>query len=321
MATTKLSVSSLLLSWATLLLAGFVHFSGAATIWESEMVPVYKSIEVNGNLSLPDPESLNAYLRENTGLLNPLLANHPPLQLQKCSFKYYNNTIDFYTFLHPANCSTAPGWALDSRQARRVYTYKKLLWTWNVAFAGLLILCYIALRLSGRRFEEVAAGWFPNLNSPQTSLLEALYGTLWFLLSAISWIPSIPVYATYFVSQKRYLPQLPDPSLLIGPADNLQLCTVRDVFQVYLGFADSCHRVQWWIYSEAWAPETEPLVQSFGLTFFIVFANMLTWVTWTFLAGGVLYWCFFEGPRLIKKLYQRRRVCNVEMQAPAGSAV
>eukprot|EP00243_Klebsormidium_subtile_P010473 TRINITY_DN55_c0_g1_i1.p2 TRINITY_DN55_c0_g1~~TRINITY_DN55_c0_g1_i1.p2 ORF type:complete len:116 (-),score=6.37 TRINITY_DN55_c0_g1_i1:1073-1420(-) len=93
----------------SLLSAFTIVLIAAVYVQEGESLTFEITVHVSGSTSLPDPSPLNAFLRNQSGLVNPLLPDHSPVQLQLCNSSVYYQPFDFYTLQHPEGCASAPG--------------------------------------------------------------------------------------------------------------------------------------------------------------------------------------------------------------------
>lgn len=304
-------------------------------------------VEVEGNTSLPDPAPLNAFFRDNTSLVNSLFPSHPPLQLQKCNASLYQTPFDFYTIKHPWECSKPPGRISDPDQDRLVHIWERVCLISNTVILGAIVLCLIGLQLS--KYSE----YWQNADRPARWLREVLdlchlYRPEREMVFVIPWIITTPIAGIFLgvplyldvLGVKHLIPvHLPDPGSLNhvlasnGSSITLYPCTVRDIFQAYVGFAESCDQLQGWFYPDLQTPETNlKAARGPGITFLMTVASIFTFASWIFFVLLVLYCFFFCWPEYVretvpewcnkvKKLFERRRVFNIEMQAPAGSGV
>ncbi|GAQ80617.1 hypothetical protein KFL_000580110 [Klebsormidium nitens] len=210
------------------------------------------------NMSLPDPDVINAYLRSNTSLRNSLLPGTPPLQLIKCHvyLMQTGNLFNFYTADHPGGCEEAPRTALKPMSS---YSASEIFWTltfprWLCFWPFLLALGFVHFVLLSRlnetyerrkrsgvltAAEEKAAGFF------FVAAFALLYGSLFGgFIFAVGWTDT----------EELYPQLLPDPASNINSifqtsnvSLNLHVCnatsplTGRDVtlFQFYTGMPQS----------------------------------------------------------------------------------
>lgn len=307
---------------------------------------VISYVEVDGNTSLPDPSPLNAFLRDNTSLVNPLFQNHSALQLQKCNASLYQTPFDFYTIQHPDGCSVAPGLVRSPEQDKTVHDYETLCCIWNAALFVLLLLCLIGRRLSKPLKEHMnrACCWLGKLfisvvavqqgQEVEFSCCEVFFGFLWGMVSpAIAFTLGIALYPDKFGRTHLELVKLPNPEsfnqVLAFSGQNvtsLYLCTIRNAFQVYLGFAESCDQVKSFLYPHVSEPASFPLAHGNGITVLLTIASVILWVSGTFIAFGLLYCCCFcprtvvqalsEGCQKFVTHFKERKAYSVELQAP-----
>ncbi|GAQ87578.1 hypothetical protein KFL_003620100 [Klebsormidium nitens] len=284
--------------WAASILAillAFVQQSEAAN-FTVEVTLVH--MKVNGTTSLPDPGPLNDFLRQNESLFNQLFPDpQPPLQLQKCNATIYQiNAFEFYTLQHPRGCESAPGLAKDPAQERMVRKYDKIVGIWAVAVLALVILLGCVWLVS----PKFAAGVCqclgkmlvpPRYGNPQYNEIWVLGFCFLFLCTTLlgwfaSFITGIVVYGA-FIGVKHLDPaKLPDPASLNqfflnrNQTATLYQCTIRDMFEVYVGFADSCNQLQSCIYpGVARKDGPPPFAHGGGVTFVMMMASVITYAS------------------------------------------
>lgn len=307
-----------------------LNFTYLTQVWQT--IVVHR--EVEGTASLPDPDVINAYLQAETDLVNPLLHGKHPLQLQKCNSSMFNVAFDFYTVQHPGGCASAPGWARDPKDEKRIAIYEKACWITDIAVVALFVLRVLLSMYSSAFREGVQKlrGFLSellNFRDPRKSCIERHFLFLWWIWPFWGLL-GLVMYGIFFAGRSSHFVQLPDPSdfnrVLTSQGYNvsLSLCTVKDAsifpdpnFQVYVGFADSCDLVDGSVYPGNVSPGGYHGVHDTGMTLLMLAASFLAFSGWAFFGFGVLYACLFMAPGLVVK----RKVHNVEMQAPAGSAV
>lgn len=298
----------------------------------SEFVQVIYHVQVDGSTSLPDPGPLNAFLQGNESLFNPLFPDHPPVQLQICNASVYQTPVNFYSIQHPGGCGIAPGWGKkpDPDHDKLVHTYEILCLVWNTGLFGLVILFLIGRRISDqfKNLTKSMGEWLglrSELDDPEFEHDECSASVVISLLGAI-WPGSI-LYILVFGSIRMSLVSLPDPTsfrhVLASSGQNvtLYLCTIRDLFQVYIGFADSCQQLQELLYPEALPPAHFNNARGAGMFVLMLTASMLMWGSGVFIAMKLVKFFFCAcGPcrgieALIEKRHQQSKVYgDLEMQ-------
>lgn len=330
--------------WAAsivLVLLAFVHQSEAAN-FTVEVTVVH--MVVDGTTSLPDPGPLNAFLGQNKSLFNPLLpAPHPPLQLQRCNSTIYQiNAFDFYTLQHPGGCGSAPGLVNDPKQERLMNKYDEIVLIWAIVVLGLLdiflIWPLVSKQTAKGTFDFLGKALFPprrpagNPHFDQTWLDGCLvFEVITWLGCAASIILAFAIYTTY-IDVKYLVPaELPDTVSLnhflstSNQTATLYRCTIRDVFQVYVGFADSCDQLESCIYPGVVRKRgPPPSAHGAGMSFLMIVASITTYASCVLILMGTLYCCCCCGhisKSVRKELRERKQVQSVEMQDANGSAV
>lgn len=311
--------------------------SGSVTV---EVILLH--LEVNGTTSLPDPGPPNAFLRNNQSLFNPLFpAPHPPLQLQRCNSTIYQiNAFDFYTLQHLEGCGTAPGLVKDLNRARMTRKYDNMVKIWAVIVLALVTL----LILVGILCPSFAAGVCGCLGKtiippriPGHAHRTWVIGFLLFMFITLlgcsaSFILGIALYGARIGVKVLVPAKLPDPATLnpflstSNQNATLYRCTIRDMFQVYVGFADSCDQLQSCIYPGVVRRDGGPprLAHGAGVTFVMMMVSVLTYASSVMIVAGTLYCCCCCWPisRSVGKAFREcKQVRSVELQAPNGSAV
>lgn len=214
--------------------------------------------EDSGNMSLPDPDVINAYLRTNTTLRNTLLPGEPPLQLIKCHVYLMQTGIlfNFYTADHPGGCEGAPRTAakpLSSYSANDRFWSFELRESWIFSWPLLLALgfvhCFLLFKIFGGEDERHSAH-MTVAEDPASMILSGLAGVLFVFSVCMGFCLALK----WTVAGKPYPQLLPDPATNINPVLhsnnitlNLHACSGtsqelgRDVtlFQFYTGMPQS----------------------------------------------------------------------------------
>lgn len=311
----------------------------AANISTIQWVIAY--VEVDGNTSLPDPGPLNEFLSRNTSLVNPLFPKNPPLQLQKCNAILYKTPFDFYTVQHPGGCSRPPRRVKEPERHSLVLTWERVCQITNAAYFGTLVLCLIGRKLCKYskylQYADRPARWLGQMlnlsdNSRPTSDVVFICCLMVFFFLMTGLFPGVFLYAFIFGEEHLSPLQLPDPGsmdhVLASIRHNVTLyrCTVGGTFQAYVGFAESCEQLQGCIYPGLVTPSRTKPAHGPGITFLMAAASVTTLAWWIVTVLLVIYYCCFCWPDYVKKgcdwvrdVFKRRRVFNLEMQAPAGS--
>lgn len=333
------------------LLAASILLSLSAVVQQSEAADFTVEVtvvhmHVKGTASLPDPSPLNAFLRQNTSLFNPLFpAPHPPLQLQKCSSTIYQtNAFDFYSLQHPGGCGSAPGFAKDPDQERMVHKYDKIVGMWAGVLLGLAVLLGCVWLVIPNLAARVCSCLGKMLVPPAVPS-SPVYNDNWFIgFLVLVCITMVGLMASFFLGIFMYLgvigirrmkpAELPDPVSLnhflstSNQTATLYLCNIRNLFEVYVGFADSCGQLQDSIYPGQTpyihTATLPPAAHGSGISFLMILASMVTYASWVVILTGTLYCCCCCGPifkSVRRELRERKQVRSVELQAPSGSAV
>jgi hypothetical protein len=319
------------------------HFSiiliaAALSVQEGESLTVETTyrVHVDGSTNLPDPSNLNAFLLNHSTLLNPLLPDHPPVQLQLCTSRVYSQPFDFYTLQHPRGCASAPGWITSKSVDARVLEAMWLAW-FTVLLTGLVLNCVMPSRMSALKGWAIRCCYSLVPASPEGIQIPANITAAFPCLIAIAaFVLFLPVVALnfFYAAMDKLLPApLPDPASLnaflqsSGQNITLSLCTIRREFQVYIGFSDSCNQLSASLYPElsATCKETTtdtgvPVAFSHGvaLGIFTLFAGFYSCLSWLVIAVGAL--AYFAMVVYFRCCGRRRaKVHDVEMQ-DAGSS-
>jgi hypothetical protein len=208
-----------------------------------------------GNLTLPDPAEINAYIRTNTTLGNVLLPAYPPLQLMKCEVYLLQMKIlfNFYTAEHPGGCAEAPGFAklpksaYSERQQFWLFGVRSWLSSWSAVLASLVGFAFSACchdRFELKTFWRSSSSRTPGSQHGRAVSSRSLFLLLFtFVVRSIigplicgSGIGCILVLAAAWVRSDVLHPvHLPDPATVINPlllASNttlsLRRCSVLD---------------------------------------------------------------------------------------------
>lgn len=258
-------------------------------------------IDVNGSLSLPDPGPINAFLWNLSGPLDEV--SPPPVQLQLCKLSnLYASSLDFYTMQHPEGCESAPK-GVKSKQWKTVRAFQAVCLIWTLAlyvvvvlFAFVLICCRKSLEEWVNKLERKER--FPKLletfSTGERSFartLHDIYVVVWYGLP----LPLSLFVTLLYINKHNFAEappfwQLPEAETINqflrinGDHTTLYLCTIRKLFQVYIGFADSCNQVQDWFY-----PEVQPKPTAFVQNAIMFVASVITFSMWTFLAMAAVY--------------------------------
>lgn len=312
------------------------------SVLERNMSVPAVTVRVAGSTSLPDPEPVNAFLAQNASVLNPLLPSHPPLQLQKCNASLYQTSaFDYYVIQHTrGGCEHAPGMARDSKAEEETKNYERNVCTSLVLLGALLVLWLIGYCVLGESFRSFSQKVGRRLAEVPAKFIHRSDGELdrndLCLMASfcVAFIGGVMVYLLKYGQKVFLMVPLPDPAPLndvfasSGLNVTLYLCTVRGLFQVYLGFADSCSQVEHFIFPEALPPAPFHSAHEGRLTALIALAVVISFFAWTFIATGVVSWvctsacgCILSGIKKLVGLDADKRVYSVELQAPAGSAV
>ncbi|GAQ87579.1 hypothetical protein KFL_003620105 [Klebsormidium nitens] len=304
---------------------------------ESLTVETTYRVHVNGSTSLPDPSPLNAFLLSHSTSLNPLLPDHPPVQLQLCNSRVYSQPFDFYTLQHPGGCASAPGWITSKSVGARVLEAIWLAWG-AVLVAGLVLTWVIPSRMSALKGWAVRCCYSLVPASPERIKIPA---------DIIAASPCLRVTAVFplfiliallnfsYAAMDKLLPApLPDPASLnaflhsSGQNITLSLCTIRRDFQVYIGFSDSCNQLSASLYPDLSTTCDETTIDtrvqdtfSHGLAVAILtfFAGFFTCLSWLVIAIGAL--AYFAAVVYFCCCGRRPgKVHDVEMQDAASTS-
>eukprot|EP00243_Klebsormidium_subtile_P010474 TRINITY_DN55_c0_g2_i1.p1 TRINITY_DN55_c0_g2~~TRINITY_DN55_c0_g2_i1.p1 ORF type:complete len:342 (-),score=-1.80 TRINITY_DN55_c0_g2_i1:521-1546(-) len=304
------------------------------------------TVHVDGSTSLPDPSSLNAFLRNQSGLPNPLLPDHPPVQLQLCTSSVYSQPFDFYTLQHPGGCASAPGLLRSKPRAASALEAIWLAWA-AVLLAGRVLIGVIRSRMSATDRADCASRCCSRLVPVRAERLHMQTAKEVAMcisqssacITFVAIIPALFLCSSYVAIDNLLPAPLPDPASLnvflhsSGENVTLSLCTIRKAFQVYIGFSDSCNQVSNSLYPEL---EVSPArVETAGSTYIsdlhdfshgvpvailTFFAGWITCLSWANIAvgslayfAGIVYFCCCGRST-------RAKVHDVEMQDAASSS-
>lgn len=209
-----------------------------------------------GNLSLPETDLINAYLRTNTTFRNFLLPDYPPLQLIKCDVfvVQLGALFSFYTADHPGGCQEAPQKQLkpmaEHSAKERFWRFELRNWLcfWPLSLtlvaSGLLFLQYI------ERMKTAVK----DQHRPQWRTFTTWVYTGLAVLFICSFYGTLPLAGRYWgdVDLLQEL-HLPDPAITINPflrssdiSLNLHRCTVLHprstkiaLFDFYVGMPEN----------------------------------------------------------------------------------
>lgn len=294
---------------------------------------------------LPDPGPLNRFLRENASQPNPLVPLHPPLQLQLCNASVYDNLFDIYTIEHPEGCATAPLMVRPGQDHRRqgLAVFEQVCSVWALITLGLLAMLLVGVCIGGSEFRAYVGDLLKprlvkELNAGVRSGTAVKCGNMkqWFVVfwytvpfALTQAVP--PIYVALAKQTAAILVPLPDPAIFnttLASTDlNLTLtrCTIRDIFQVYVGFSDGCDQLQDSIYPTAKHASSRPLNHGVAMSIWLNVAVIIASVSWWMIAMWALYHvsrCVVATHRKLKKVWGRSDTGgDVEMQAPASSGV
>jgi hypothetical protein len=309
-----------LVGWIIFLatLSASVHKNHSITI-----EPVYTIARIDGNTSLPDPGPINAFLRSTSNDSNPLM--EPLMQLQVCKSSIFSIPFDFYVIQHPRGCESPPLRMVRksrselSKRDRLIDELKLVCEVWALTVLGLF---FFALLVGGfvNYFKCCSQGWTYFSGSRDrrwgmavfvaTASSASLYGAI---------LPACVYVGEGLKKMKLWRPAhtLPDPVMLSQILSSsslnvtLHLCEIKEMYEVYLGFADSCDQVASSLYPQADISMPKPL----GPAMLLLqgFAAFITFGSWIFLLAVAVYGSFRCGPRCYGKLkdkfgHRRRQV-------------
>lgn len=322
-----------LLSSARCFQIAFILLLAVTTLPKEEAMKLQVNLQVNGSTSLPDPATVNAFLQSNSSLANPLLPNKAPVQLQLCNASTIANAFQYYTLQHPGGCEKAPELVKKSNKAVKTLELVWLVWA-PLAFAlYLFALIGICCKSPWGLWAINALVGFPKQleahfggHAPR-DLLKYYTLTLLVLIAGLAYFSPL-----WFLAPPPSLGQtplhsaaLPDPASLnpflysSGQNVTLHLCTVRDAFQIYVGFSDSCNQTGDFLYPGVSLTKDNNHALRHGewMSALLFVAAWISFSSWACILAGLI--CHSAGI-LYRICFYRHKVYSIEMQVPAGPA-
>lgn len=310
-----------------------------------DFVQVSYRMQVEGSTNLPDPAPLNAFLKGNTTLVNPLFASHPPLQLQVCNASILNRpAFSFYTVQHAGGCDSEPGLASNPKQEKAVSRYDTIILLWDSALLVLFCLYGAGWCLSERVRVSTDKFWNgdrrleaemwrpPSYRRERKWSFDDVVAAL-LLGSLVCLTFGVLAYLLYTCNlglKHLEVVPLPDPSdlnnVLASNGHNvtLHLCSVRDVFQVYIGFSKGCDQLRLILYPGVYFPYDNPMVHEPFVVTLMIIASAIAYLSWVVLAWAILYGCYsiWNSRESVGELFSTggQEKCGIDMEAPSGSS-